>query len=471
MLWFALHLPLFPLEIFSRAQQELRDTPAAVVDKQRILVCNAAANEAGIHKGQALAAAMASTPALKLLQRQHDFEQRQWLQLAYWAYRFTPAVSLNNGFLLLEVGSCLKLFHNQEQLQQAIDKGLQQRGFSVQLGVADTPKAAALLAQQDRSDHTSLSLRKIKLDLLPLKRGQKRSLQGMGLHTLGQLLDLPSASLGKRLGPELHRYLQQLKGEQADLQAFITPPDHYDNQLLFDSPLHSHEMLSFPMQRLLGELQQFLQQRQWQTQHLLWQLEDSNKKHQQFTVQLGQASNERQTFLSLSRLQLEKQTLQHGVMALRLQVRHCSAIQAASLNLFDDAPTHNNGTLNNVLDKLRARLGPQALLRLNSCDEHLPEAAGIVCSTLSPAIEDATPAANPRPCWLLSPPQPVQERAGELYYHEHLSLLSGPERIESHWWQQAVQREYFIARQADGCLLWLFRDLIQQRWFVHGLFA
>jgi protein ImuB len=382
--------------------------------------------------------------------------------------------------LLLEVGSCLKLFHSQQQLQQNIAQGLTERGFTLRLGIADTPKAAALLARQASSrkpcNDNAQALQHVPLDLLPLNRSQKRSLQGMGMQSLGQLLALPSASLGKRLGPEVHRYLLQLQGELADPQAFITPPDYYDNQLLFDSPLTSHEMLSFPMQRLLGELQQFLQQRQWQTSQLHWQLEDSDKQRQAFDVQLGQAGSDRQAFLTLSRLQLEKQSFKQGILAVRLTVRHCSPVQAASLNLFDEGPKAASGKLSTVLDKLRARLGPQALLHIGHCDEHLPEAAGIVYSSLSPPPAENDPANQPggeRPCWLLTAPQPVQERAGNLYYHGSLSLLSGPERIESQWWQQGcgIKREYFIARQDDGCLFWLFRDLVQQRWFVHGIFA
>ena len=40
-----------------------------------------------------------------------------------------------------------------------------------------------------------------------------------------------------------------------------------------------------------------------------------------------------------------------------------------------------------------------------------------------------------------------------------LHLLSGPERIETGWWDSALAgRDYFIAAAADGALVWIYRE-------------
>ena len=54
-----------------------------------------------------------------------------------------------------------------------------------------------------------------------------------------------------------------------------------------------------------------------------------------------------------------------------------------------------------------------------------------------------------------------------------LRLLSGPERIESGWWDGAdVARDYFIAQDSDGGLLWIYRERhTPAGWFLHGVFA
>jgi protein ImuB len=52
-----------------------------------------------------------------------------------------------------------------------------------------------------------------------------------------------------------------------------------------------------------------------------------------------------------------------------------------------------------------------------------------------------------------------------------LSLLSGPERIESGWWDGGeIGRDYFVGSDAQGEQLWLYRDRGGE-WFVHGIFA
>jgi protein ImuB len=57
-------------------------------------------------------------------------------------------------------------------------------------------------------------------------------------------------------------------------------------------------------------------------------------------------------------------------------------------------------------------------------------------------------------------------------------LLSGPERIESGWWDAALaERDYFIAEAGDGALVWIYRARLplssagEGGWFLHGRFG
>ena len=52
-------------------------------------------------------------------------------------------------------------------------------------------------------------------------------------------------------------------------------------------------------------------------------------------------------------------------------------------------------------------------------------------------------------------------------------LLCGPERIETGWWDgREVTRDYFVARDAHGVRLWVYRDrCAPQNWYMHGLFG
>ena len=58
-----------------------------------------------------------------------------------------------------------------------------------------------------------------------------------------------------------------------------------------------------------------------------------------------------------------------------------------------------------------------------------------------------------------------------------LHLLSGPERIETGWWDgEPAARDYFIAQASDGSLVWVYCGRLpttpgEVRWFLQGRFA
>jgi len=70
-----------------------------------------------------------------------------------------------------------------------------------------------------------------------------------------------------------------------------------------------------------------------------------------------------------------------------------------------------------------------------------------------------------RPCALLPSPQPLSISP---------QLLSGPERIESGWWDGAESlRDYYIARLPGphAVRAWVFQDLRSGVWHLHGLWV
>lgn len=138
-----------------------------------------------------------------------------------------------------------------------------------------------------------------------------------------------------------------------------------------------------------------------------------------------------------------------------------------------------------LVDQLRARLGEQALCGIGNYADHRPERAWQV---LEPQARLARPARvkNPepnransansplivntrslalRPLWLTSEPETIGHAVNDT-----LTLVAGPERIESGWWQKPVQRDYYIAQNRNRAYLWVFQDS-DACWFIHGYFA
>ncbi len=136
----------------------------------------------------------------------------------------------------------------------------------------------------------------------------------------------------------------------------------------------------------------------------------------------------------------------------------------AARDLFDTRPTQAV-PWPQLRERLRARLGDDAVYRIASSGDPRPERAW----RRAGVDEDAACAADapvrpPRPTWLL--PQPVPLRSG-------VRIVSGPERLESGWWDgDDVRRDYYILETLHGQRAWAYADPGKRDgWMLHGWFA
>jgi protein ImuB len=179
----------------------------------------------------------------------------------------------------------------------------------------------------------------------------------------------------------------------------------------------------------------------------------------------------------LAQLQLPAPTLD-------LQIHAADIARRAPPNteLFPTPKSEQEG-LTRLIERLQARLGPEQVMRLEAVQDHRPERATtlrMADARMRPVrtSSSALPTRSIRPVWLLSEPQPLQERAGGLALDgQPLQLLSGPERIESGWWDAALaERDYFIAQLPEGALVWIYRSRLPPKspeggWFLQGRFG
>ena len=117
------------------------------------------------------------------------------------------------------------------------------------------------------------------------------------------------------------------------------------------------------------------------------------------------------------------------------------------------------------MERLRARLGGKAVQGMKVAAEHRPERS-FLRTKPSPGDDPwLSPRFGPRPFWLLPRPSPLER--------ESVTLLAGPERIESGWWDgDDVRRDYFVALDSRGSRLWVFRERDgERRWYLHGIFG
>ena len=533
MFWIALHLPLLSLEAFAAtlAQGEA-EAPLALEDALHIVAANAAAHALGVEPGQKRATALALAPDLRLGQADAARDAAALSAVAHAALAFTPSVCVQDSFdpqrsadtVLLEVRASLRYFGGPVKLLQRLREVVTPLGHRIRAASAPTPLGAALLARGPRRVHVQepAALQRA-LDALPVwllgpGREHWEALQGMGLSTLSDLRRLPRSGLARRFGTALLADLDCAYGERPDPRVPITLPPRFESRLELFARADSAEQVLHAAAMLLARLSTWLA-----AQHALvrgftlamqheprWRSDAQVPPQTLLEVALAEPSRDPAHLQVLLRERLMQ--VQLPAPTLELSLASCAIVpgEAPSGELFPSAASEREGLVR-LVERLQARLGAERVQTLHAVHDHRPERA----SQLKPAqparlirshhrssnsvrpepvegpcvalggLRQAQPerdlfdlpAMPLRPVWLLAPPEPLAARDERpLLGGRELQLLSGPERIEAGWWDhELAERDYFIAEEAGGALVWLYRSRLSggagSGWFLHGRFA
>lgn len=467
MLWLCLSLPQLPLEACAPPS----DDCVAVADhkgaRRWLLACNQACAKNGIHAGQDVAAALGLYPELQVIPRSRRHERDALKALANWAGQFSGFISFDPERLLLwlEIGSSLRYFGGLASLEQKIIASLDALGYSGHPGIASTPEAAALMAHPgtfhciEEQDSLRTRLSPFSLQRLALPDSSLAALQESGLRTVGEILALPRASLARRFGPQATLYMARLLGEVPHPLPAYRAPARYQRRFEFFGAIETVEGLLFPLKRILGELEGYLRSRDTAIQDL--KVVFTHERHAPTTLQIRTTMPLRNAakLLALLRERLERVPFVAAAEAVMVSAEHFVPLGDTQLDLLD-AKTHRNQAWAGLLDKLKARLGNDAVHHLGLRDDHRPEQAWCVVSDQPQT--DIPPIEVERPLWLL-----------ESRKLSHLpKIMCKPERIQGGWWQgKDVSRDYYIADSQDGSRLWLYKDLTTGHWYLQGLWA
>ena len=404
------------------------------------------------------------------------------------AGEFTPRVAVESSdAVLLELAGSRNLFGGLTPLLKALRAAFPR---PLQLALAPTPLAAVLLARAGRNccitTPARLTGRLAPLSLRHLRWPEEECmrLSSMGVNTLGELLRLPRAGLARRLGPERLRQLDQLTGARRDPRRAIAPAEGFSERIDPDYETLDRESLLAALQPSLLKLEDFLRARQRGVMALRLTLH-FRRALPQFTVMRCVVPEYRAArFTALLAARLESLPLAGPVQRMELTAGRLRQFTAHSGGLW--APGEQGGdaaaaqAAPEFLQTLMARLGTHAVYGLAQVDEHRPEQQYRGVRPL--AVQEPVPvhaADRLRPLGLMPVPQPLDallDEAGRVRQlrlrGSELQLLSGPERIESGWWDgRDIARDYYIARTSDGARWWVFREGASRRWFLHGCFV
>jgi protein ImuB len=327
--------------------------------------------------------------------------------------------------------------------------------------------------------------------LLGPGREHWEALQGMGLHTLSDLRQLPRSGLARRFGAALLDELDRALGLQAEVWPWLQLPAVFDSRLELYARAETTEQVLHGAAVLLARLVAWAQARHARVGGCTLRMRHERQRQAvlpptELRLALAEPALDAAHLQLLLRERLARLELAAPTLELEL---HCDQLVAGHAPNGELFPTHASQAegLTRLLERLRARLGDGQVQRLLAVADHRPERAsrGVPAQGEGPAamaaalpLHRASALPLHRPAWLLPEPQPLAERAGlPLLRGRPLLLVSGPERIETGWWDgQAAARDYYIAQAEDGSLVWVLRSRLPGapgavNWYLQGCFG
>ena len=469
MLWACILLPQLALDSVLRRLPDPGKPLALVTGPAHLRslhAVNASAAAAGLAPGMRLSAAHALLSDVATVEHDAQAEARWHRFLAAWAYRHSSLVSAQwPGCVVLEARASFQLLGPWPRFEARLREELSALGFTHRIALAPTPRAARVLAGlRDGMAVTSASAMHDILAKVPVRRAALpddcgERLHRMGVRDLRSLRALPRDSLRRRFGLELLAHLDRLYGEADDPLDCYAPPDHFDGRIELGYEVEHHPPLLFPLRRLVNDLCTYLSIRDGGVQRFVLRLEHEGL-HTDVEVGLLAAEREPAMLFELTRNRLERVSIPKPVVAMRLLARELPPFVPASRDLFD---TRAQQTLPwpQLRERLRGRLGDEAVYRVAPGGDPRPERAWCRDDGRLAVV----PVLPPRPAWLLARPMPLRGHG--------LRIVSGPERLESGWWDgEDARRDYYVLETAQGQRAWVFAPPGEQGgWMLHGWFA
>lgn len=481
--------------------------PLIIVDSKsnQVVQVNQTGLLAGIKVGMGLATSASLCHDLQVIPYQEEVENLQLKHIAQELYALTADISFDppNG-LYIKVGNMLTLYQSLQHYWQAVQEHFEQAHYHFYYASAYSPYAAKLIAlakinliSEDKQRITPV-LASLPTSLLDTHNKNKQALQRLGIKKLGQLLALDRKELTKRFELAFTVYLTKIKGELPCTLVVYQPKVVFSRYLELLYEISHTTVLLHPLKKLYTDLMRFMLLRGLASQCIKLTFFQGNNKTMELSIGSAQLIDSLDKWMALTSIRFEKVTLSAPVVALQLDCIDLQNKQGHTSELF----SHQRSTItqDELVSLLQAKVGEDKVCRIRLKDLHTPEyltekvpanrfshSSNLHTRTFAHAhvytddhtnayshvhsdqkhplnTEKLKPAEKRfilRPSYLLPIPQPLIEP---------VEVVSGPERIETAWWQKTVQRDYFIARNQQGQWCWLFRQA-DQRWFLHGYFG
>lgn len=474
-------------------------TPFALVERTAaglvLHALNPAARTRGLRLHQAHVDACAIAPDLISAPAEPERAARTIRRLALWMERYSPCVTLDpqpDGFegLFVDLTGGQHLFGGETAMTNQMLVSLNKLGAPARIGVADTPGAAWALARYGGGAVSIASVDDLKEALADLPSAALRLgpravqlLNRFGLRRIGSLYGLPRAALARRFRDrEAMNVLQRLDQALGRLPEPLTPltaPATYRVQRVFFEPMTSAEVIALEAATLAEQLATVLESDGVGARRLRLTAFRVDGRTTTLEVRLATPSRRARHLLRLLHDRgFDKLDLGFGVDALALSAPVAEPLAMTQIVALGHEDQGLAAAEDDLIDRLCARLGEEAVLSPRLTGSWLPE----IAETLAPYSAPSEPVETPpgdRPILLFDPPEPIEAMA-ELpdgaparftwrRVARRVVRASGPERLAPEWWKDKRRdalsaglpkrtRDYYRVEDEAGGRYWLYRE-------------
>ncbi len=458
----------------------------------------------GLTPGLTLADARARVPELLAVEMDGEADVALLERLADISDRYTPLVGLDppDG-LILDITGCAHLFAGEEKLRDDLMQRCHRAGIEVQASIAGTPDAARALARFGGAaivppGQEGEAVRTLPSAALGLAPETVVALARAGLKTVGDLVARPRAPLAARFGAELTARLERTTGSQ---DIGITPRRPLPACVVerhSAEPIADMDTVLAILAGLASQAARMLEGRGEGGRAFEAAFLRTDGAVRRIAVTTGRPLRDPKALMRLlsERFDSLEEALDpgFGFDIIRLGVIASEALAPAQASL--DGRLVEEDEVADLIDRLGARFGREAVRRLARVDTHIPErSARTLPASTAPTNGSGWGAPDPgmppaRPLYLFGRPQPIETLAEvpdgpplrfrwRRVLHE-IARAEGPERIAPEWWREAddaLTRDYYRVEDSTGRRFWVFREGqygeggLSPRWFIHGTFA
>lgn len=492
-----------------------RVTIAKIKGAQRLVALDLQARRLGLHAGMALADARAIAPELDMMEHDPKRLRHRLTAIADWCRRFTPLSALDapDG-VMLDITGVTHLFGGVTALMRDIEARLARQGITGITAVAATPEAAWALARFSKIKIAPDDAKSLQRLISPLPIAALRvdedicaALARAGLKNMGDIHMRPRAPIAARFGNGLFARLDAMLGLSKNPISPRFEAPTYMAERRFAEGIATRPQIETHVRALAGDLCTLLERhgegaRQFcaslfRVDGVVRHIHAGTSRPMRDVNSIARLFRERLDAVGKSRDE-DPLDIGYGFDVIRLAVTAADALDPTQhvLQQTDTQAREKQeraARMDDLVDRLGARLGQNRVLHFHEEDHHWPEHA-----VMARAAAHAKPRAcaapqsdvAERPLRLFERPEPVEAMASvpdgppirfrwRRLMHE-VSAYEGPERIAPQWWKQEAQaltRDYFRIEDTSGARFWMFREGLyasetaRPKWYVHGLFA